>query len=108
MDIYFGKSEQFPDGVEPFPNAEQQEMAIMKKSGKKPRARTTRKEWTGTPEKIISSIFQKCGNAMAMEIMDRVRKNGCKFAVCPPCTEYFSAKGGDKYYWLSFRVAISS
>lgn len=55
----------------------------------------------GVPEKIISPIFQKFGNAM--EIMDRVRKNGCKFGVCPPCAEYFSAKGGDKYDWAELQ-----
>jgi len=47
------------------------------------------------PEKIVSPIFSKFGNAM--EIMERVRKNGCKFGVCPPCAEYFSAKGDEKF-----------
>ena len=55
----------------------------------------------GVPEKIISPIFQKFGNAM--EIMDRVLKNGCKFGVCPPCAEYFGAKGGDKYDWVELQ-----
>jgi predicted peroxiredoxin len=53
------------------------------------------------PEKIVSPIFSKFGNAM--EIMDRVRKNGCKFGVCPPCAEYFSAKGDEKFDWVELQ-----
>jgi predicted peroxiredoxin len=53
------------------------------------------------PEKIISPIFSKFGNAL--EIMDRVRKNGCKFGVCPPCAEYFSAKGDEKFDWIELQ-----
>jgi predicted peroxiredoxin len=53
------------------------------------------------PEKIVSPIFSKFGNAM--EIMDRVRKNGCKFGVCPPCAEYFSAKSDEKFDWVELQ-----
>ena len=55
----------------------------------------------GVPEKIISPIFQTFGTAM--EIMDRVRKNGCKFGVCPPCADYFGAKGEAKYDWVELQ-----
>ena len=53
------------------------------------------------PEKIVSPIFSKFGNAM--EIMDRVRKSGCTFGVCPPCAEYFSAKGDEKFDWVELQ-----
>lgn len=53
------------------------------------------------PEKILSPIFQKFGNAM--EIMDRIRKNGCKFGVCPPCADYFGAKGEEKFEWVDLQ-----
>jgi len=55
----------------------------------------------GTPEKIISPIFLKFGNAL--EIMESIRKNGGKFGVCPPCAEYFSAKGSEKYDWVELQ-----
>jgi len=55
----------------------------------------------GIPEKIISPIFLKFGNAL--EIMEAIRKNGGKFGVCPPCAEYFSAKGNDKYDWVELQ-----
>lgn len=55
----------------------------------------------GNPEKIISPIFQKFGNAE--EIMERVKKNGGKFGVCPPCAEYFGMKGEEKYDWVELQ-----
>jgi hypothetical protein len=45
----------------------------------------------GPPEEIISPIFQNFGNAI--ELMERTRKNGAKFRVCPPCADYFGANG---------------
>jgi predicted peroxiredoxin len=55
----------------------------------------------GHPEKIISPIFQNFGNAL--ELMERVRKNGAKFGVCPPCADYFGAKGDEKYDWVELQ-----
>lgn len=55
----------------------------------------------GNPEKIISPIFQKLGNAM--ELMDHIRKNGGNFGVCPPCAEYIGAAGDNKYDWVELQ-----
>lgn len=55
----------------------------------------------GNPEKILSPIFQKFGNAM--ELMERIRKNGGKFGVCPPCAEYIGAVGDNKFDWVELQ-----
>jgi len=55
----------------------------------------------GVPDRIVSPIFQKFGNAM--EIMERVQKKGGKFGVCPPCADYFGAKGSEKFDWIELQ-----
>ena len=55
----------------------------------------------GSLEKISSPVYQKFGNAL--EIAERVRKNGGKFGLCPPCAEYFGAKGDQKYDWVELQ-----
>jgi len=55
----------------------------------------------GNLEKISSPVYQKFGNAL--EIAERVRKNGGKFGLCPPCADYFGAKGEEKYDWVELQ-----
>ncbi|MDP3047985.1 MAG: hypothetical protein Q8N12_00965 [Thermodesulfovibrionales bacterium] len=58
----------------------------------------------GAPEKIISLSFVKAGNAFDM--MERIRKNGGKFAVCPPCADRFSAIGDQRIDWVENQDGI--
>jgi len=55
----------------------------------------------GSLEKIFSPVYKKFGNAL--EIAERVRKNGGKFGLCPPCADYFGAKGDEKYDWVELQ-----
>jgi len=55
----------------------------------------------GNLEKISSPVYQKFGNAL--EIAERVRKNGGKFGLCPPCADYFGVKGDEKYDWVELQ-----
>lgn len=52
----------------------------------------------GAPEKIISLSFYRFGNAL--EMMERIRKFGGKFGVCPPCADRIGAVGDQKFDWV--------
>ena len=55
----------------------------------------------GNLEKISSPVYKKFGNAL--EIAERVHKNGGKFGLCPPCADYFGVKGDEKYDWVELQ-----
>lgn len=52
----------------------------------------------GHAEKIVGPAYQKFGNAFDM--MERIRKNGGKFGVCPPCADWVGAIGDNKLEWV--------
>jgi predicted peroxiredoxin len=52
----------------------------------------------GHPEKIVGPAYQKFGNAFDM--MERIRKNGGKFGVCPPCAEWVGATGNNRIEYV--------
>jgi len=52
----------------------------------------------GHPEKIVSPAYKKFGSAS--EIMERIKKNGGKFGVCPPCAEWVGAEGANRIEWV--------
>lgn len=52
----------------------------------------------GHPEKIVGPAYQKFGNAFDM--MERIRKNGGKFGVCPPCAEWVGATGDSRIEYV--------
>lgn len=53
----------------------------------------------GHPEKIVGPAYQKFGNAF--DIMERIRKNGGTFGVCPPCADWVGAVGENRYEWVA-------
>ena len=50
-------------------------------------------------DRIDSPIYKKFGNAS--QIMKKIKDKGGWFGGCPPCAEYFGAKGDDKYDWVT-------
>lgn len=58
----------------------------------------------GAPEKIISLSFNKFGSAL--EMMERIRKYGGKFSVCPPCADRLGAVGDQKIDWVENQDGI--
>jgi predicted peroxiredoxin len=52
----------------------------------------------GHAEKIVGPAYQKFGNAFDM--IERIRKNGGKFGVCPPCAEWVGATGNNRIEYV--------
>ena len=52
----------------------------------------------GAPEKIVSLSFNKFGNGL--EMMERIRKYGGTFGVCPPCADRMGAVGENRIDWI--------
>jgi len=40
--------------------------------------------------------------------MDHTRKNGATLGVCPPCADYFGAKGDERYDRVELQAATGS
>ncbi len=53
----------------------------------------------GLAEKILSPTYQKFGNAL--EMMERIKKNGGTFGACPPCLDWVGAAGETKHDWIT-------
>lgn len=53
----------------------------------------------GHPEKIVGPAYQKFGNAF--EMMERIRKNGGTFGVCPACAEWVGATGANRIEYVA-------
>ncbi|HJV34626.1 DsrE family protein [Geomonas sp.] len=53
--------------------------------------------------RMESPIFKKYGTAL--ELMTKIKEKGGKFGVCPPCSEYACAAGGDKLDYVSLAGA---
>ncbi len=58
----------------------------------------------GAPEKIVSLSFNRFGNGL--EMMERIRKYGGTFGVCPPCADRFSAVGDLRIEWIENQDGI--
>ena len=46
-------------------------------------------------EKLEAPVYKSFGTAA--QIIQKIKDKGGWFGLCPPCADYFGAKGGDKY-----------